>query len=181
MRISLESQPFRESGLFFSRSNRWIRPTRPNGRLLPGRRPRTPLPRLRHNIFDAGADASEAPVTVAHCLILTPKRVAGTAVGGCSFVIHVRHAAATIASGLCETVLITHDESGRSRRRARPQCRRTDEPRRQPPPFPPPQAARLSGESVTTGCSKICRRSVALTTRPFTPLPPLAGVYGPGR
>jgi hypothetical protein len=38
--------------------------------LLPARRPRTPLPRLRHNIFDAGADASEAPVTVAHCLIL---------------------------------------------------------------------------------------------------------------
>ena len=36
---------------------------------------------------------------------------------------------------------------------------------------PPPGLARLSGESVTTGCSKICRRSVALTTRPFTPLP----------
>jgi len=28
--------------------------------------------------------------------------------------IHVRHAAAAIASGLCETVLITHGESGRS-------------------------------------------------------------------
>ena len=27
--------------------------------------------------------------------------------------IHVRHAAAAIASGLCETVLITHGESGR--------------------------------------------------------------------
>jgi acetyl-CoA acetyltransferase len=35
-------------------------------------------------------------------------------VGGCSFMIHVRHAAAAIASGLCETVLITHGESGRS-------------------------------------------------------------------
>src|ERR1700730_8769197 len=80
-RISLEPQPFLESGLFFSRSNRWIRPTRPNGRLLPARRPLTPLPRLRHNIFDVGADASEAPVTLAHCLILTPKWVAGTAVG----------------------------------------------------------------------------------------------------
>jgi hypothetical protein len=34
--------------------------------------------------------------------------------GGCSFMIHVRHAAAAIASGLCETVLITHGESGRS-------------------------------------------------------------------
>ena len=28
--------------------------------------------------------------------------------------IHVRHAAAAIASGLCETVLIMHGESGRS-------------------------------------------------------------------
>ena len=31
-----------------------------------------------------------------------------------------------------------------------------------------------------TGFSKICRRSVALTTRPFTPLPPLAGRRGLG-
>ena len=45
---------------------------------------------------------------------LTPKWVDGTAVGGCSFMIHVRNAAAAIASGLCETVLITHGESGRS-------------------------------------------------------------------
>ena len=36
------------------------------------------------------------------------------AVVGCSFMIHVRHAAAAIASGLCETVLITHGDSGRS-------------------------------------------------------------------
>jgi acetyl-CoA acetyltransferase len=53
-------------------------------------------------------------VTVAHYLGLTPKWVDGTAVGGCSFMIHVRHAAAAIASGLCKTVLITHGESGRS-------------------------------------------------------------------
>ncbi len=96
-------------------------------------------------------------MTVAHYLGLTPKSVDGTAVGGCSFMIHVRHAAAAIASGLCETVLITHGESGRSgvgrtrnavapaslagqfeqpygpvrplRGRAHPQCRRADEPR----------------------------------------------------
>jgi acetyl-CoA acetyltransferase len=43
-------------------------------------------------------------VTVAHYLGLTPKWVDGTAVGGCSFMIHVRHAAAAIASGLCKTV-----------------------------------------------------------------------------
>jgi acetyl-CoA acetyltransferase len=64
--------------------------------------------------IDGIATAGETPVTVAHYLGLTPKWVDGTAVGGCSFMIHGRHAAAAIASGLCETVLITHGESGRS-------------------------------------------------------------------
>jgi acetyl-CoA acetyltransferase len=61
-----------------------------------------------------GIATGETPVTVAHYLGLTPKWVDGTAVGGCSFMIHVRHGAAAIASGLCETVLITRGESGRS-------------------------------------------------------------------
>jgi len=50
---------------------------------------------------------------MAHYLGLTPKGVDGTAVAVGSFMIHVRHAAAAIASGLCDTVLITHGESGR--------------------------------------------------------------------
>src|ERR1700720_4176376 len=53
--------------------------------------------------IDGIATAGETPVTVAHYLGLTPKWVDGTAVGGCSFMIHVRHAAAAIAAGLCET------------------------------------------------------------------------------
>src|SRR5919197_1813102 len=69
---------------------------------------------LRPADIDGIATAGETPVTVAHYLGLTPKWVDGTAVGGCSFMIHVRHAAAAIASGLCKTVLITHGESGRS-------------------------------------------------------------------
>src|SRR3954469_23703716 len=64
--------------------------------------------------IDGIATAGETPVTIAHYLGITPKWVDGTAVGGCSFMIHVRHAAAAIASGVCETVLITHGESGRS-------------------------------------------------------------------
>ena len=44
-----------------------------------------------------------------------PTWVDGTAVGGCSFMLHVRHAAAAINEGLCNTVLITHGESGKSR------------------------------------------------------------------
>src|SRR6202158_4912700 len=64
--------------------------------------------------IDGVATAGETPTTVAHYLGITPKWVDGTAVGGCSFMIHVRHAAAAIESGLCKTVLITHRESGRS-------------------------------------------------------------------
>src|SRR5690606_29641137 len=42
------------------------------------------------------------------------KWVDGTNVGGCSYLLHVRHAAAAIDAGLCRTVVITHGESGRS-------------------------------------------------------------------
>jgi acetyl-CoA acetyltransferase len=46
---------------------------------------------------------------------LTPADLDGTSVGGCSFMLHVRHAAAALATGLCHTVLVTHGQSGRSR------------------------------------------------------------------
>jgi acetyl-CoA acetyltransferase len=65
--------------------------------------------------IDGIATAGESPTNLAHYLGITPKWVDGTGVGGCSFMLHVRHAAAAIQSGLCETVLITHGESGRSR------------------------------------------------------------------
>lgn len=64
--------------------------------------------------IDGFATAGERPTDVAHYLGLVPKWVDGTSVGGCSFMLHVRHAAAAISAGLCETVLITHAESGRS-------------------------------------------------------------------
>jgi hypothetical protein len=44
----------------------------------------------------------------------SPKWVDDTAVGGRSFMIHVRHAATAIASELCETILITHATAARS-------------------------------------------------------------------
>jgi acetyl-CoA acetyltransferase len=65
--------------------------------------------------IDGVACAGEVPTNVAHYLGIVPKWVDGTAVGGCSFMLHVRHAAAAIDAGLCNTVLITHGESGRSR------------------------------------------------------------------
>jgi len=64
--------------------------------------------------IDGVATAVHQPTEVANYLGITPKWVDGTSVGGCSFMIHVRHAAAAIEAGLCNTVLITHGESGRS-------------------------------------------------------------------
>jgi acetyl-CoA acetyltransferase len=69
---------------------------------------------LKPGDIDGVATAGESPVAIAHYLGITPRWVDGTAVGGCSFMLHVRHAAAAICEGLCKTVLITHGESGRS-------------------------------------------------------------------
>ena len=60
------------------------------------------------------------PVQVAHALGITPGWMDGTGVGGTSFLLHVRHAAAAIRAGYATTVLITNGESGRSRVGATP-------------------------------------------------------------
>ena len=86
---------------------------------------------LKPSDIDGIATAGETPVTLAHYLGITPTWADGTAVGGCSFMLHVRHAAAAINSGLCKTVLITHGESGKSRVAVTPR-----------PPFP----ASLAGQ-----------------------------------
>jgi acetyl-CoA acetyltransferase len=65
--------------------------------------------------IDGIATAGESPIRLAHYLGITPTWVDGTSVGGCSFLMHLRHAAAAINEGLCSTVLIAHGESGRSR------------------------------------------------------------------
>ncbi|MEO6043417.1 MAG: thiolase [Tepidiformaceae bacterium] len=65
--------------------------------------------------IDGVATAGESPVAIAHYLGIKPTYVDGTSVGGCSFMLHVRHAAAAINEGLATTVLVTHGESGRSR------------------------------------------------------------------
>jgi acetyl-CoA acetyltransferase len=54
------------------------------------------------------------PVVTSHYLGLTPRWIDSTSVGGGSFMMLVRHAAAALAAGMCEVVLITHGESGRS-------------------------------------------------------------------
>jgi acetyl-CoA acetyltransferase len=69
---------------------------------------------LKPSDIDGIACAQERPTDVAYYLGITPTWLDGTGIGGCSFMLHVRHAAAAINEGLCNTVLITHGESGRS-------------------------------------------------------------------
>ncbi|WP_420391486.1 thiolase C-terminal domain-containing protein [Acuticoccus sp.] len=64
---------------------------------------------------DGIATAGHDAVEVAQYLGLEPTWMDGTSVGGCSFMVHVRHAVAALEAGLCSVALITHGESGRSR------------------------------------------------------------------
>jgi acetyl-CoA acetyltransferase len=70
---------------------------------------------LKPSDIDGVACAGASPTELAYYLGIKPIYADGTSVGGCSFMLHVRHAAAAINEGLCKTVLITHGESGRSR------------------------------------------------------------------
>ncbi|WP_179475530.1 thiolase C-terminal domain-containing protein [Mycolicibacterium vinylchloridicum] len=87
------------------------------------------LDAARNAVADCGIDPKEidgvattgsvnitpvSPVVISHYLGLTPKWIDSTSVGGGSFMMLVRHAAAAIATGMCQVALITHGESGRS-------------------------------------------------------------------
>ena len=62
-----------------------------------------------------GLAATMPVVDVAHYLGLRPRWLDGTAVGGCSYMLHVGHAVASIRAGCASIVLVVHGESGRSR------------------------------------------------------------------
>jgi acetyl-CoA acetyltransferase len=77
----------------------------------------------RNALADAGLALSDVdglfsapagPNELSEYLGLTPRHVDGTSVGGCSYMIFVRHAVAAIAAGYCDVALIVHGESGRS-------------------------------------------------------------------
>lgn len=76
--------------------------------------------------IDGVASANESPIDVAHYLGITPNWYDGTSVGGCSFLVHVRHAAAAIQAGYCTTVLVVHGQSGRSRVGTPPRAKAID-------------------------------------------------------
>ena len=61
---------------------------------------------LKLSDIDGVATGGHNAVEIAHYLGIVPKWLDGTSVGGCSFMLLVRHAAAAINEGLCETVLI---------------------------------------------------------------------------
>lgn len=69
---------------------------------------------LKPSDIDGVACAGASPTETAFYLGISPTYVDGTQVGGCSFMIHVRHAVAAIEAGLATTVLITHGESGKT-------------------------------------------------------------------
>ena len=69
---------------------------------------------LKLEDIDGLACAVEDPLEVAFYLGIRPDWVDGTNIGGCSFISHVRHAAAAIEAGHAKTILIIHGESGRS-------------------------------------------------------------------
>jgi acetyl-CoA acetyltransferase len=54
------------------------------------------------------------PTIVAHSLGIEARWTDASMMGGCSNLMHLRHAVAAIESGQCEVVLIAHGESGRS-------------------------------------------------------------------
>ena len=82
----------------------------------------------RNALRDAGIDKSEvdgvftcgvgamASTQLCEYLGIIPKYTDSTQIGGSSFVVHVEHAAAAIAAGICNVALITHGETGASGR-----------------------------------------------------------------
>ena len=70
--------------------------------------------KIKPGDIDGVATAGASPTEIAYYLGIEPHWADGTSVGGCSFMLHVRHAVAAIEAGHCRTVLITHGESGRS-------------------------------------------------------------------
>lgn len=65
--------------------------------------------------IDGIASTGPYATEVAAALGINPSWVDTTSVGGCSNLMHLRHAVAAISAGMATTVLVTHGESGRSR------------------------------------------------------------------
>jgi acetyl-CoA acetyltransferase len=62
-----------------------------------------------------GVFSTHSPTALAHYLGITPTCIDGTSIGGTSFLLHVRHAAAALTLGYCNYALVTMGESGHTR------------------------------------------------------------------
>ncbi|TQM11242.1 thiolase C-terminal domain-containing protein [Pseudonocardia kunmingensis] len=62
-----------------------------------------------------GVASTLQTVELAHHLGVRPRWLDGTNVGGCSYMLHVRHAVAALRTGQASVVLVVHGQSGRSR------------------------------------------------------------------
>lgn len=65
--------------------------------------------------IDGVASTGGYATEIARSLGIRPSWIDTTTVGGCSYFLHLRHAAAAITAGMATAVLISHGESGRSR------------------------------------------------------------------
>ncbi len=70
---------------------------------------------LRLSDVDGVFSTVANPNELSEYMGLLPRYIDSTSVGGSSYMIMVRHAAAAIEAGLCSVALIVHGESGRSR------------------------------------------------------------------
>lgn len=79
---------------------------------------------IRNALADCGLKLSDVdgllsteanPNELSEYLGIVPRFIDGTGVGGCSYMLLVRHAAAAIAAGYCSVAVVAHGESGRSR------------------------------------------------------------------
>jgi len=62
-----------------------------------------------------GVTGTMSPIEIAFAMGAKPRWIDGTMVGGCSYMLHIRHAVAAIRAGQADVVVIAHGESGRSR------------------------------------------------------------------
>ena len=63
---------------------------------------------IRREDIDGVACIGEGPAGLANYLGIEPTWLDGTFVGGCSFLVHLHHAAAAIAAGMARVVVISH-------------------------------------------------------------------------
>ncbi len=67
-------------------------------------------------LFTSSSYHSMPSLTLGEYLGIKPRYVDSTAIGGCSFIAHLTHAAAAISAGLCEVALIAYGSTQRSDR-----------------------------------------------------------------